>query len=84
MIDARRGARRPAIVFDPSGRGVEAILERNGYAIVHRQHGPIKNEGLGRWFRTSVPSDTFVAIDKALLAGTSFEGKRTRHRWKIQ
>ncbi|MGK4007750.1 hypothetical protein WMF31_34355 [Sorangium sp. So ce1036] len=84
MIDARCGTRRPDIVFDHSGRGVEAILERNGYSIVYRQHGRIKNEGLGRWFRTSVPSDTFVAIDKTLLAGTSFEGKRTRHRWKIQ
>ncbi|WP_437814239.1 hypothetical protein [Sorangium sp. So ce1078] len=84
MIDQRCGTRRPDIVFDHSGRGVEAILERNGYSIVYRQRGPIKNEGLGRWLRNTVPSDTFVAIDKALLAGTSFERKRTNYRWNIE
>ncbi|WP_437756539.1 hypothetical protein [Sorangium sp. So ce1389] len=83
MIDARCGTRRPDIVFDHSGRGVEAILERNGYSIIYQQRGPIKNEGLGRWLRNTVPSDTFVAIDKALLAGTSLEGKRTSYKWNI-
>ncbi|KYF55191.1 hypothetical protein BE04_10025 [Sorangium cellulosum] len=84
MIDQRCGTRRPDVVFDHSGRGVEAILERKGYSIVYRQRGPIKNEGLGPWLRNTVPSDTFVAIDTALLAGTSIEGKRTSYKWNIQ
>ncbi|MGK3989658.1 hypothetical protein WME99_41810 [Sorangium sp. So ce136] len=48
---------------------MEAILERNGYSIIYQQRGPTKNEGLGRWLRNTMPSDTFLAIDKALLAG---------------
>ncbi|MGK3967268.1 hypothetical protein WMF38_24230 [Sorangium sp. So ce118] len=83
LIDARCGTRRPDIVLDHNGRGVEAILERNGYSIIYQQRGPIKNEGLGRWLRNTVPSDTFVALDEALLAGTSLEGKRTSYKWNI-
>ncbi|WP_437508488.1 hypothetical protein [Sorangium sp. So ce1099] len=40
MIDARCGTRRPDIVFGHSGRGVEAILERDGYSIIYQQPRP--------------------------------------------
>ncbi|XXT20514.1 hypothetical protein WME94_02945 [Sorangium sp. So ce429] len=83
LIDARCDSRRPDVVFDHSGRGVEASLERNGYSIIYQQRGPIKSEGLGRWLRNTVPSDTFVTIDKAVLAGTSREGKRKSYKWNI-
>lgn len=72
-IDEKCGTRRPDLVFGLGQRGIEAVLERNGYAIVFRQKGPIRSEGLGPWFRAPLASDQFIAIDRALLAGVARE-----------
>lgn len=83
-IDERCGTRRPDIVFGLGHRGIEPVLEKNGYTIVFRQRGMIQSEGIGAaWLRSPVSSDEFIAVDTALLAGSGVE-VRPVYRWDIR
>jgi hypothetical protein len=74
-IDAACGTRRPDIVFGLGHRGLEPLLERNGYTLVFRQRGSIENEGLGPFLHTHLASDELIAVDSALLAEVPYPVK---------
>lgn len=74
-IDRRCGTTRPDFVFGLGHRGIEPVLEKDGYTIVFRQRGSIPSGGSRGWFHGPVSSDEFIAVDTALLLGSGFEVK---------